>query len=449
MSDYNNEGKPFFNISELKERIGKYIVKFKQNPAFAFVVIGFSLVFIYFTFFSDGGKVPKVHPLQETTVPFEDQDEMVGVRESVDPRDVWTAKVEQRVKATKEELDQEVRNKHQESIAELEKIKQELLMLKDTINLQKTELERKQIEENIRLSNSSANYQVPIVKARKTLGVFSKNYGSKKNNLMNYVPSGAFARAVLTTGIMAGTGSNAASNPEPIRLRLTDVGILSKNLRTDQIKDAILIGDCVGDFGSERAKCRIQTISLENNKGEIIERPVNGWVFGEDGRYGVKGEIVDKSSDLLRLAMLNGLLGGISNFFQSQATKGAFPMSPLTGQQNALSTKETLKGGLAAGAGEAFSKISDFIMDRINAISPQIAVESAREVDVMFQKGFDLNDVMDEERAPAPDGNFRGADYYEDPRKQNNKYLNENNNFAETFQRMNSGMNQEETEDGF
>lgn len=449
MNDYNKQGKLRFNMAELKERIGIYIDKFKNNPTFAFVVIGFGLIFIYFIFFSNSSSIPKVHPLQEKTVPFEDI-EMIGVKDSVDPRDVWTAKVEQRVKASKEALDQEVKNRHQESIIELEKIKQELLMLKDSINQQKISFEKKQIEENVRLSNNSLNnYQAPQAKASKTLGVFTKDYGSKKRNFREYVTSGTFARAVLTTGIVVGTGSNSASDPEPVRLRLTDVGILSKNLRTEQIKEAILIGDCRGDLSSERAKCRLQTLSLENIKGEIIERPVQGWVFGEDGRYGVKGIVVDKSSDMLRMAMLNGLLGGISNFFQSQATKGSFPISALTGQQNSLSAISTLKGGVAHGAGDAFAKMADFVMDRFNAMSPQIVVASGREVDVVFQHGVDLNGIFNEEQQKIPDGNLREANHYNDSAKQNNNYSNEANNFNETLQQMNSGMNHQETEDGF
>ncbi len=34
----------------------------------------------------------------------------------------------------------------------------------------------------------------------------------------------------------------------------------------------------------------------------------------------LKGIVVDRSSDVARMAVLNGVLGGIAQFFQNQAT---------------------------------------------------------------------------------------------------------------------------------
>ncbi|RYE16307.1 MAG: conjugal transfer protein TraB, partial [Sphingobacteriaceae bacterium] len=98
-----------------------------------------------------------------------------------------------------------------------------------------------------------------------------------------------------------------------------------------------------GDISSERAKCRLQTLSLKNRKGEIIEKPIEGWVIGEDGRAGIKGIVVDKSSNVARTAVLSGVLSGISQFFQNQATKGIFPISAITGQANGLKPTDAIK----------------------------------------------------------------------------------------------------------
>ncbi|KJV55057.1 bacterial conjugation TrbI-like family protein [Orientia chuto str. Dubai] len=60
-------------------------------------------------------------------------------------------------------------------------------------------------------------------------------------------------------------------------LQLLNTAILYDEYKTDQIKKAILIGSCNGDISSERAKCRLETLSVINNKGEIIE--VEGWLM--------------------------------------------------------------------------------------------------------------------------------------------------------------------------
>ncbi|AFB21067.1 F pilus assembly protein TraB [Rickettsia canadensis str. CA410] len=50
-------------------------------------------------------------------------------------------------------------------------------------------------------------------------------------------------------------------------IRLVDTANFSKHYKTKQIKEVILIGSCSGDISSERAKCRLETVSFINNKG--------------------------------------------------------------------------------------------------------------------------------------------------------------------------------------
>lgn len=43
------------------------------------------------------------------------------------------------------------------------------------------------------------------------------------------------------------------------------------------------------------------------------------------------------------MAVVNGVLGGMAQFFQNQATNSVFPISPITGQQNALKAARLYK----------------------------------------------------------------------------------------------------------
>lgn len=404
MSDENNpiRENPAKSV-DLKTMLGRVVSKAKKQP----VRVGGAVVCILFLamMFSGESKVDQ-HPLVKPKIAFEeDKKQMVGVKESVDPRDVWTAQVEQGVKKATEELTRKLEESNTAKNAELAKMQTELKELKRGLGQQQEAISRKELEESLSLSNPPVA-PVIIQKSSKSLGFFSKGYGEKKKNIKEYIPSGTFARAVLLSGVVVGTGTESQSNPEPITLRLTDAGIFSKGGRIEQIKEAILIGSCEGDLSSERAKCRLQTLSLENNKGEIIERQIEGWIFGEDGRNGIKGFVVDKSSDLMRMAVINGVLGGASSFLQSQSTKGIFPISPLTGQQNALSSASQLKSGAASGAGNAFSKLADFGIKRFDAMSPQIVIASERKVNVLFKKGVDLNGEFEPEPITAADGNL-------------------------------------------
>ena len=438
MTNYDNFISKALSV---KEKIKTLSGRVSKNPAAPFIVIGLVIMFL-FTFIFSGSSVPKPHPLQESSVPFSPEGAaLIGVKESIDPRDVWTAKLEQKVQQTKEEMDKQLAEKAKESESELARINEELAALKSLLMKQQQIAEEQKLATGLAASNMPATITHVAQTPPKSIGLFTKDYGSKKKNIKEYVTSGSFARAVLMTGVVVGTGSNSVSNPEPVMMRLTDAGIFSKGLRTEQIKEAILIGDCSGDLSSERARCRLQTLSLENMKGEIIERPVKGWIVGEDGRNGVKGIVVDKSSDMLRMAMLNGVLGGMAQFLQNQSTKGVFPISPITGQQNALSGANTLKGGMASGAGDAFSKMADFVMERFNSMSPQIVIASGREVDVVFQHGVDLNSAWEEDKTKTLEGNLRSVNN----RPANNQNVGTSQEGYDAFKEAMAQMNADKT----
>lgn len=438
------------DAEDLKQKLSAAIQRAKANPRMAFIFLGVALALIFFfsnLFSSNEGAEVKPHILTQSSIPFSkeesDQSGLVGIKESVDPRDVWTSRVEDGVKASKSDLENSIKAISHESNLKLIEFGSQIESLREIIKKQQEEIDIQKMDANIRLSQEQSASQInqnhsPL----KTIGVYTKDYGNKKNH-KKYVTSGSFARAVLLTGVVVGTGTNSTSNPEPIMLRLTDAGIFSKGKRTNQIKEAILIGDCSGDLSSERARCRLQTLSLENDKGEIIERSVQGWIVGEDGRNGIKGHVIDKSSDLLRMAMLNGVLGGMSQFLKNQSTSSVFPISPLSGQQNALTNSNALKGSIANGTGDAFSKMADFVMDRFNAMSPQIAIASGREVDVIFKDGVDLEG----EHKSGQSSSFASNNSQKEEKKHDPRFdrysKHGGDSFKDAISQMNQGMDRD------
>ncbi|XVN40799.1 MAG: TraB/VirB10 family protein [Rickettsia endosymbiont of Argas persicus] len=282
----------------------------------------------------------------------------------------------------------------------------------------------------------------PLTSSRREFGYVTRVNSRIKKEVKDYITTGSFARGLLLTGVVVGTGTNNAASPEPIMIRLVDTANFSKGYKTKQIKEAILIGSCSGDISSERAKCRLETVSLINNKGDIIEKNVEGWLIGEDGRPGIKGIVVDKSSDIARMAVLNGVLGGIAHFFQNQATNGIFPISPMTGQQNALKAQDALKAGVYSGTGNALEKLADFAIKRAESMSPVIVVGSGRIVDVVFRKGFDLIDSGEEKQLMAYRDNFTEQVNYHNqndnnyPSRSNRINSFANNNFSKTNQKL-------------
>lgn len=207
-------------------------------------------------------------------------------------------------------------------------------------------------------------------------------------NIDNYVPAGSYARAVLTSGVVASTALQASGQPQPIVLRLVDDGHLPRGFGST-MKDNVLIGACYGDLSSERVICRLESMSWVEKDGVTVEKKVKGWVIGEDGRPGLRGEVVDRSGEAVRDTMIAGMLSGLSGFLKQEATSSVYPVSPF-GQTHALKGKQALGGAASSGASNAMDKLAEFSIKRAEQMQPVILIASGRVVDVVFQDGVDI-----------------------------------------------------------
>lgn len=213
--------------------------------------------------------------------------------------------------------------------------------------------------------------------------------GASYKNTGMYLPAGSYSKAVLTSGVAASTSTSSQGNPQPVVLRLVDNGNLPRGFKS-RVKDAVLTGACYGDISSERAICRLETMAWVEMDGTTIEKKVEGWVIGEDGRAGLRGQVVDRSGEVVRESFAAGIMSAISNFIKYEATSAAYPISPL-GVTNALSGKDMLQGAAASGAGNAFDKLAEFSIRRAEQMQPVIMIASGRVVDVVFKAGIDLS----------------------------------------------------------
>jgi conjugal transfer pilus assembly protein TraB len=216
----------------------------------------------------------------------------------------------------------------------------------------------------------------------------SGNAETLLKNIDNYVPAGSYARAVLTSGVVASTALQSSSQPQPILLRLVDDGHLPRGFDS-AMRDNVLIGACYGDLSSERVQCRLETMSWVEKDGVTVEKKVEGWVIGEDGRPGLRGEVVDRSGEAVRDTMIAGMLSGLSGFLKQEATSSVYPVSPF-GQTHAMKGKQALEGAASTGVGNAMDKLAEFSIKRAEQMQPVILIASGRVVDVVFKSGVDI-----------------------------------------------------------
>jgi conjugal transfer pilus assembly protein TraB len=360
-----------------------------QKQPKAFIASGFVLAFLIFFIvnFFEPEKVTKSknEKLKASLPPLE------SVQHAIDPRELWVDEMSKKMDEIKEEM-LKISNKQKEDhFNELQSLKEELKSSKEQ-ERPMGHLKDYELEFNQSLPEAPA----PVKDASPKLGYIGVPKNLKKNP-KNFVAAGAFARAVLLTGVVADTGVSSASEPQPILLRLVDNSIFSKQVRT-QVKEAIIIGSCFGHISSERANCRLESISLVSKDGNIISRSLEGWIIGEDGRPGIAGKVVDTSTKVVRAALLNGILGGMASFMQNQATNEQYPLSIVVGnpKSTALKGEKALKASAASGVGNALEKLADYAIKRAEQINPVIVVGSGRVVDVVFRRGFHLKDEDEE-----------------------------------------------------
>ena len=223
---------------------------------------------------------------------------------------------------------------------------------------------------------------------------------SPKRHVSQFLPVG-FTKAVLLGGVAAPTGGQAQSNPVPILLRLTDLSVLPNGFRA-KVNDCLVVGEAYGDHSAERAYGRTTLLSCVMRNGDVLEVPIKGSVFGEDGMNGIKGPLVTKQGQILTNALLAGIASGLG---QSIAQASQSVTSTALGQVTASPTDSIgiLRGGVGTGVGKALDRLATYYINLAEKTFPVIEVQAGRQVDVVITQGVPL-DVALESVAQGPDG---------------------------------------------
>lgn len=207
-----------------------------------------------------------------------------------------------------------------------------------------------------------------------------------KKNVSNYVPSGTFSKAVLLSGVDAPTGGLASSNPVPVLLRIKDKGTLANYFKSD-LKECTAIGAAAGDISSERVNIRLESITCVLTDGSIIEKPIQGYMSGEDGKAGFRGKLISKQGSLIAKSAMAGIAGGLGSAVTEQYKN--ISTSPL-GQVTSIDPNKAIQSGLSQGFGNAMEKVADFYIQRANETYPIIELASARVGDIVLTQGVDF-----------------------------------------------------------
>lgn len=197
-----------------------------------------------------------------------------------------------------------------------------------------------------------------------------------------YLPAGSILQGVLLSGVDAPSGKAAMKDPIPVLARIKHDAILPNRFRAD-IKECFTLLETVGDLASERAMMRAITLACTRKDRSIIEVPLAGYAVGEDGRAGLRGEVVTKQGAVLGRATIAGFADGLSRAF------GGGNNFSFGGSGSGVSS-QSLESGALNGTSSALDRISQWYLERADELHPTINIDSGRKVTIVLTRGREL-----------------------------------------------------------
>lgn len=200
----------------------------------------------------------------------------------------------------------------------------------------------------------------------------------------------SFTRGTLLGGLDAPTGGQSQSNPHPVLIRLADNSILPNRFRA-AYRECFVIAAGYGDISSERAYLRTESLSCVRTDGAALEVKIQGSIYGEDGKVGMRGRLVTKQGQMLANALLAGVVSGIG---QGLATSSTEYSTSAFGTVATTSGTDAYRAGLGTGIGKALDRLAQYYIKLAENTFPVIEVDAGREIDVVITKGVRIDVPM-------------------------------------------------------
>ncbi|MFQ5598701.1 MAG: TraB/VirB10 family protein [Nitrospiria bacterium] len=201
-----------------------------------------------------------------------------------------------------------------------------------------------------------------------------------------YLPP-SFMEATLLTGLDAETVESARGQPEPVLLRIRDLAVLPNRIKTN-LKGCFVIAHGYGKLSKERVMLRLVTLSCLAKDGQaVIDQPIKGFVADEDGKNGLRGNVVSRMGASVAYATLAGFAGGAGNAFTTASTTTT--TSPL-GTTGIIDSKELGKAAIGGGLSGGSHELQRLFLDLARQATPIIEIGATKTVTLIITEGVDL-----------------------------------------------------------
>jgi conjugal transfer pilus assembly protein TraB len=234
------------------------------------------------------------------------------------------------------------------------------------------------------------------VKESKYSSLRQESKEAKKRKLPTFTLMPGFVKGVLVSGGKVGAFFNGNSEPSPIFIRITGDQLIA-NDDSVNIDGCLILATGKGDLSKKAVDIRLSEMScsLTDIDGNYykIKQKVSGWVFSENGEWGVPGRLITRESEILKaglpLSLVEGMINTLNNVLNKEYTNtiggtNYYSLNPQTTNSNAFSQ------GVNSGTQKILQKFSDYYLKMLDSLNPVIQIRAGREVVIAFKGGEKL-----------------------------------------------------------
>lgn len=211
-----------------------------------------------------------------------------------------------------------------------------------------------------------------------------------------YLTGTSMFEAVMLNGMDAPTDQSASQAPVPAVLRVKSLASLPNLLNVPEVTECRVSVAGFGELKDERAKMRTEMLACvipssdPDGKPRIVERKIEGYVVGEDGRVGVRGRLVSKQGQVIARSMIAGAFSGFAQALQPRSIQGLDINPGNQVQTQRYDPSIWAQSGLAQGVSDASKTVSQLYMKMVDQMMPVLEIDAGRKVTVVLLKGVEL-----------------------------------------------------------
>ena len=192
---------------------------------------------------------------------------------------------------------------------------------------------------------------------------------SKPKKKTVVVPSGSYVKAKLMVGIQTPEGRLTPS------LLVLEESYTSPNESKVDLSGCFALAKAQASMSTERIELKVYKLSCVSEKGDMVERDINGFVVDDkDQSYALKAEVKSNQGRVARMAFMNSIVNGIGEIINRKA-QNIGGGNPDTNQNNLV---------IQQGATGAASAVAQWYLRQANNLNATLNVKSGRDVFVVM-----------------------------------------------------------------